>query len=594
MITLLNLLSSLALLVWGTHIVRSDILHVYGAQLRRILSTSVTRRRNAFLAGVGVTSLVQSSNATAVIVSSFVANGLVGLTPALAIMLGADVGTALMTGVLSFDLSWVSPLFIFCGVVVYLSRRQTRVGRIGRAAIGLGLILLALHLIGEATRPMTESAGIGVLFSSLTGDTLLDVLIGAVFAIVTYSSLAAVLLAATLAASDVITLKVALCMVIGANLGSGVLALVGASRQNAAGRRVGLGSMLFRLSGAILVLPFMSYLSNWVLYVTGDVRAGIVGFHVIYNTVRCGLLLPMVPYMARFCTVVMPTVTKDSDPLRARHLDPAAIDTPTLALANAAREVLRIGDIIENMLTGLLPVIRENDLARARRIRKLDDDVDKLYAEVKKYLALVSREDLDEKEIRRWTDIITLTINLEQAGDIIERIVSGIESKKIAKQRTFSTAGMTEVCELHARLLSSLRLGLSVFLTNDLKSAQRLLAEKEAFRDLERAYAKAHLLRFAGQTQQSIETSSLHLDLISDMKRLHSLFCATAYPVLDAAGLLRQSRMRAEQAAMPGVLPDLVPEATTPQPDLVDETCLEANRDLNPDVGPNSDLPKVS
>ena len=548
MITLLNLISALALLVWGTHIVRSDVLHVYGAQLRRILSTSVAKRHNAFLAGVGVTSLVQSSNATAVIVSSFVASGLVGLTPALAIMLGADVGTALMTGVLSFDLSWVSPLLIFCGVVVYLGKRQTPVGRVGRAAIGLGLILLALELISAATRPMTEAAGIGVLFSSLTGDILLDVVIGALFAIVTYSSLAAVLLAATLAASGVITLEVALCMVIGANLGSGVLALVGASRQNAAGRRVGLGSMLFRLSGAVVVLPFMDYLPALVTYVTGDVRAATVGFHVVYNTVRCALLLPLIAPMARLCTFLMPSVAKDNDALRPRHLDPAAIDTPTLALANAAREVLRIGDIIENMLTGLLPVIRNNDLARAKRIRKLDDDVDKLYAEVKKYLARVSQENLDDIEIRRWTDIITLTINLEQAGDIIERIVSGIESKKIAKQRTFSAEGMSEVCELHARLVSSLRLGLSVFLTNDLPSAQRLLAEKEAFRDLERAYAKTHLLRFAGQTQQSIETSSLHLDLISDMKRLHSLFCATAYPVLDAAGLLRSSRMRRQQA----------------------------------------------
>jgi len=202
-----------------------------------------------------------------------------------------------------------------------------------------------------------------------------------------------------------------------------------------------------------------------------------------------------------------------------------------------------VGDIIESMLVGLLPVIRDNDLARARIIRKLDDDVDKLYTEIKMYLARVSRKDLADAEIRRWTEIITLTINLEQAGDIIERMVRVIESKKIAKQRSLSDEGMDEITELHARLLSSLRLGLSVFLNSDLRSAQRLLIEKEAFRDLERAYAKTHLVRLAGGTPQSIETSSLHLDLISDMKRLHSLFCSTAYPVLDAAGMLRRSRL---------------------------------------------------
>lgn len=543
MITLLHLMSALALLVWGTHIVRTDVLRVYGAQLRRILSTSISKRWLAFSAGVGVTSLVQSSNATAVIVCSFVAQGLVGLTPALAIMLGADVGTALMTGVLSFDLSWLSPLLIFGGVVVYLSRRHTSIGRLGRAVIGLGLILLALELIAAATQPMMHAAGIKVLFSSLTGDVLLDTLIGALFAMLTYSSLAAVLLAATLTTSGIISLKVALCLVIGANLGSGVTALLSAASQNVAGRRVALGSMLFRLSGAILVLPFINHLELLIAGLGHDLRFSVVAFHVLYNSVRCGLLLPLVEPMARLCERLLPERPLDDGAVRSQHLDPAAIDTPSLALANASREVLRIGDLIEKMLSCLLPVIRENDTIRAQQIRRLDDDVDRLYTEVKMYLARVSREELNAKEVRRWTDVITLTINLEQAGDIIVRIVKGLENKKIAPQRTFSDAGMQEVCEMHARLRASLQLGLSVFLESDVRSAQKLLAEKEAFRDLERAYAKTHLVRLAGETRQSIETSSLHLDLISDMKRMHSLFCSTAYSVLDEAGLLRRSRM---------------------------------------------------
>jgi len=542
-VTLLNLLAALALLVWGTHIVRTDVLHVYGTQLRRVLSHSVSRTGWAFAAGVGVTGLIQSSNATAVIVSGFVASGLVALAPALAIMLGADVGTALMTAVLSFDLSWVCPLLIFCGVIVYLSRRSTRAGRIGRAVIGLGLILLALDLIEASTGPMTESAEMEILFSTLTGDRLLDVTIGALLAILTYSSLATVLLSATLAAAGVISLPVALCMVVGANLGSGALAMMSASRLNPAGKRVGLGSLLFRLGGAAVVLPFIGVLADGIAALGLDARVGVVGFHVAYNMLRCVLLLPLVQPMARLCERLLPDAPDEGDAVRPRHLDPAAMDTPTLALANAAREVLRVGDIIESMLVGLLPVIRDNDLARARIIRKLDDDVDKLYTEIKMYLARVSRKDLADAEIRRWTEIITLTINLEQAGDIIERMVRVIESKKIAKQRSLSDEGMDEITELHARLLSSLRLGLSVFLNSDLRSAQRLLIEKEAFRDLERAYAKTHLVRLAGGTPQSIETSSLHLDLISDMKRLHSLFCSTAYPVLDAAGMLRRSRL---------------------------------------------------
>jgi phosphate:Na+ symporter len=547
MLSLLNLLSALAMLVWGTHLVRTGVLRVYGADLRRILSTSIKRRPLAFMAGVGVTSLVQSSNATSVIVCSFVAQGLINLGPALAIMLGADVGTALMAGVLSFDLSWLSPLLIFCGVIVHLSSKQKKSGQLGRIAIGLGFITLALQLIATATRPMTQMAGIEVLFSSLTGDVMLDALIGALFAMVTYSSLAAVLLAATLATSGVISLEVALCLVVGANLGSGMLALLSAANHNAPGRRVALGSFLFRLAGAVIVLPFIGVLHVEVAQLIADPTKAVVAFHIAYNFVRSSLFLLLTERMARFCIRWLPDSNEANAGIRPRYLDPAAINTPTLALANAAREVLRMGEIIENMLAGLLVVVRDSDAARAREVRKLDDDVDKLYTDVKMYLARVSRQELDEAEIRRWTDIITLTINLEQSGDIIERIVTDVEAKKILPKRDFSAAGMREVMEMHARLVTSLQLGLSVFLNGDLKSAQRLLAEKESFRDLEREYAQTHLVRLAGETMQSIETSSLHLDIISDMKRLHSLFCSPAYPVLDKAGLLRKSRMKLAQ-----------------------------------------------
>jgi phosphate:Na+ symporter len=190
--------------------------------------------------------------------------------------------------------------------------------------------------------------------------------------------------------------------------------------------------------------------------------------------------------------------------------------------------VLRIGDIVRTMLDNVGELIHHNDLAKARETTRMDDDVDQLYAAVKAYLSSISREQLDEADSRRWTDIIALTINLEHAGDIIERIVIDIEEKKIAHRLAFSEQGLGELEDLHARLVSNLQLGLSVFLNNDLRCAERLLAEKERFRDLERVYSYAHLDRLAGQTLRSIETSALHLDMISDMKRLNSLFCSTA------------------------------------------------------------------
>ncbi|WP_455813930.1 Na/Pi cotransporter family protein [Pseudomonas graminis] len=534
MLTLLNLLSAVALLVWGTHIVRTGIMRVYGADLRRVLSRSVAKKPMAFLAGIGVTALVQSSNATTMLVTSFVAQELVGLTPALVIILGADVGTALMARILTFDLSWLSPLFIFFGVVFFLGRKQTRAGQIGRASIGLGLILLALQLIVAAATPITQAAGVKVVFSSLTGDVMLDSLIGALFAIISYSSLAAVLLTATLTATGVISFKVALCLVVGANLGSGLLAMLNNSASNASGKRVALGSLLFKFIGSLLVLPFIDSLAGWLEKLPVNDEELVIFFHVFYNLIRCVVMVPFAEPMAALCRRLIREEPETDLRLKPRHLDPGSLDTPALALANASRETLRMGDVMEQMLATFSKVVH-GELREDREIRKLDDDVDVLYTAIKLYLAQMPKEDLPEEDSRRWAEIIEMALNLEQAGDILERMSGDVADKSLAARRAFSVEGLQELDAQIELLTNNLRLSLSVFFSRDMTSAKRLRRAKHRFRITNRRYSHAHVDRLHQHNVQSIETSSLHLGLLGDMKRLNSLFCAVAYSVLEQA-----------------------------------------------------------
>jgi len=336
-----------------------------------------------------------------------------------------------------------------------------------------------------------------------------------------------------LAASKVISLKVALCLVIGANLGSGVLALLSSTLQNPAGRRVALGSLLFKLAGCILVLPLVGPLANWIDNWPISTAELVIAFHLLYNSVRCTLCLPLTVPMARFCDWLLPDRPQPDDVAKPRHLDPADLETPSLALANAVRETLRMGDIVEQMLNNLMQVIHSGDPLLGKQIRKLDDDVDALYTAIKLYLARMPREDLSEADSRRWAEIIELAINLEQAGDIIEHMLGAVQDKKTSRSRSFSDHGLEEITVLHGQLLSNLRLSLSVFLNGDQEGARRLRRAKQRFRLQERRFAHSHVDRLRQQVVQSIETSSLHLDLISDMKRLNSLFCAIAYAVLD-------------------------------------------------------------
>jgi len=542
--TLLNLLAGVSLLVWGTHIVRADILRLFGGTLRRFLRVSVANPIHAFFAGVGVTALIQSSTATALIVASFAGQGLIGTAPALAVMLGADVGTSLVTVVLSSNLSWLSPLLIFVGVVLYLSQRAEPIGRFGRVLLGLGLIIFALQWIAVAARPVVEAAGVKVIFGSLTGDVLLDMLVAALLTVLCYSSLAVVLVVATLASLHVIALPVALGLVLGANLGSGLLGMLSTLKSPREARRVTVGNFLFKLIGCLVLAPVLQHIEAPIAALDLVAAHEVVLFHLAFNlALAVGFIFFTAP-IARIATRLLPAKPLVDDPAKPRYLDPSALATPALAISCAAREALRVGDVIEQMLNGMLTVLKTNDRALAERLRKLDDVVDGLYTAIKLYLTQVSREALEEGEGRRWTDIVSFTINMEQVGDIVERIIIDVEDKKIDKGRSFSEAGLAEIVDLHARLIANLRLGLAVFLNGDLKSAQELLAQKVLFRDLERAYANSHLERLAGQTLESIETSSLHLDLIADLRRINSHVCSIAYPILEQAGVLAKTRLK--------------------------------------------------
>ena len=495
MIHLLNLLAAIALLVWGIYNVRTGVLRAFGENLRSVLARSVANRLSAMLAGLGVTTLLQSSTATCLIVASFVGSGLIGTTPGLAVMLGADVGTALMVLVFSFDLSWLSPLLIFVGVVFFVAWERGMLGRIGRVLIGLGLITLALQLIVTATRPLTEAQAVRALLAALPDDIGLHLLAGGVLAVLCYSSLAVVLLTATLAAQGLLTLPVAVGLVLGANVGSALLAILVTASGPAELRRLPLGNFIFKAVGAALMIPLLPELRLLLHNHVADIHQQVVFFHLGFNLLMALLFVGFVGPVARITERALPKPSTLGSSDRPRYLDPVALATPSLAISCAAREAL------------------------------------------------------SEREGRRWTDIVSFTINMEQIGDCIERILQDLEDKKIRKGRRFSEAGMAEIFHLHERLLANLRLGMSVFLDGHVRDAQRLLEEKARFRDLEREYAANHIMRLQDNTAQSIETSSLHLDLIGELKRINSHICSIAYPILDSAGALASTRLRHSQLA---------------------------------------------
>ncbi len=538
-LVLLDLLGGVALLLWGLHMVLTGMLRAFGPDLRRFLNKALRNRFTAFVAGLGLTALLQSSTATGLMTTSLAADGLVSLVPALAIMLGANVGTTLIVQVLSFNVSTVAPVFFIVGVITFRAGGQSLTRALGRIAIGLGLTLLALHILIDTLAPAEQAPLARALLASVTQDPVLCIAIAAVLTWAAHSSVAVVLLVMSLAYSHFVSAEAALALVLGANLGSAINPLIeGGISGNPASRRLPLGNMINRLFGILVVLPFLPTLARELPALQPDVSKMTAEFHMLFNIALALIFIGPLNAMEWLLVRILPDRPRPADPSTPRYLDESLLETPPVALANAAREALRMGDMIETMLRDVMTGLMNNDRKLAGEVSEMDNAVDRLDDAIKLYITKLTRGSLDEREGRRAMEIISFTINLEHIGDIIDKNLRELAIKKIKRRLQFSPEGAAELSAFHKRVCESLQEAFGVFMTGDVEAARRLLREKIALRKAELEAADRHFERLREGRPESLETTSLHLDILSDLKRIHSHICSVAYPVLEAAGEL--------------------------------------------------------
>ncbi len=542
-LVLLDLMGGVALLLWGLHMVHSGILRAFGPDLRRLLARGLSNRFTAFAAGLGLTALLQSSTGTALITSSFAAEGLVSLVAALAIMLGANVGTTLIVQVLSFNIAAVAPVLFVLGLVAFRSGPRSRIKDIGRVSIGLGLMLLSLHILLDTLAPAEHAPGVRIFMNAVTGDPVLCIIIAAVITWAVHSSVASVLLIMSLAYAQFISPYAALALVLGANLGSAINPIFeGGRRDDPASYRLPVGNLINRLAGIVMVLPFLHPITETLQGWQPDLAKMTAAFHVAFNGATAMIFIGLLDGLARLLKMLLPDRIRESDPFRPRYLDESALETPSLALADAARETLRMGDLVEVMLRKVMAAMMTNDRSLVDQVSKMDNMVDSLDEAIKLYVTKLTRGSLDENEGRRAMEIISFAINLEHIGDIIDKNLSELATKKIKRRFQFSPEGSEELSAFHKRTMDSLRIAFGVFMSGDANEARKLLGEKAALRNTELAAIERHLDRLREGRPETIETTSLHLDVLRDLRRIHSHICSVAYPVLDAAGELAAYR----------------------------------------------------
>ncbi|HEV3492694.1 MAG TPA: Na/Pi cotransporter family protein [Reyranella sp.] len=548
--TVLNVLGSVTLLLWGVRMVRTGLTRAFGAALRRAIAACSRNRLTAFLGGIAITGLLQSSTATSLLVSSFAGRGLIPLSIAFAIMLGADIGTTIAAQILSFDLGWVSPLLIGTGVITFLSSEADKPRHLGRVAIGLGLMLLSLKLLALATQPLRNAPAFMALLQGLQDEYVIAVVVGTLATWFVHSSLSTVLLVMSFAGSGLIEPKLALALVIGANIGGALAPYMAQSGADVEARRVPLANLMTRAVVGVALLPFLGPIVEGLSMIDASATRLPVNFHTAYNIAASLIFLPLVDVVAWACRRLLPAKPVVDDPGKPRHLDPNVLDSPAEALGCALRETLNLGDRVADMLRGTIDVFERNDPKAVKAIEAADDAVDRLYEAIKLYLIQTSRTELGEEDGKRYIEILTFTTNLEHIGDIVDKNLMELAAKKIRNRYAFSPEGMAELRAFHARVLENLRLALNVFTTRDITLARRLVAEKTAMREAEAKAADSHFARLREGRPESIETSSIHMDVIRDLKRINGHLASVAYPILEAAGELADTRLKEAQPLM--------------------------------------------
>jgi phosphate:Na+ symporter len=524
----------MALLLYGMQLAGEALQRAAGARLRQILTHLTANRISALLTGAGVTALIQSSTATTVMLIGFVQAGLLSLHQAMGIILGADVGTTLTVQLLAFKIYDSALLLVGLGFSVLFVARRRLVKDLGQAGLGFGLIFLGLKLMIEGMEPLRANALVAQVLLTFAENPILGVTVAAAFSALVHSSAATIGLALALSGHGLLPLAGAVPLVLGANIGTCATALAASLGSTTEAKRVAVAHIGFKLLGAAIVLPFLDPFVAFTAASAADPARQIANAHTLFNVGISLLFLPFQGPAARLITALVPDRPEEEARFRTRYLDERFADQPSLAIGQASREALRMADIVQGMFRDAAGVFRGGSQELLEDVERRDDQVDYLEREIKLYLTRLDKQTMTEDLSRREIALLGFIGNLENIGDIIDKNLMELARKKLYQGRRFSEPGEAELMDFHGQIGKNLERALVAFATGDRSLAREVLDNRAVIRQRERELRQSHLDRLRAGLAESVETSEIHLDVLTNLKRINSHITAVAYPIIES------------------------------------------------------------
>ncbi|SHI26365.1 Na/Pi cotransporter family protein [Pollutimonas bauzanensis] len=542
----------IALLLWGVHMVQSGVQRAFGAALGVWMGHALGKRWRAFFTGLAITAAIQSSTATGLMITSFAAGGLVALAPGLAAMLGANVGTTIIVQLLSFNLTALAPALILVGVWLFRRNQPSRRRDLGRVFIGLGLLLLALHQLVQLFAPLQDAHLLQILLGALSDQPVIALLLATALAWAAHSSVAVVVLIMSLASHGLVNPTLAFALVLGANLGTSINPILeGASDDDPATRRLPLGNLGTRLAGCILALAILPWLPPLMSGLTSDPARAVANFHTLFNIVTALVFLPLLTPYSRLMIRLLPKRTDPNDPSRPLYLDESAHEVPGIALGNAAREALRLADMLQGLLGMARAGFLRDNRHRITHARYINNAINRLDGLITTYVATLDQDAMNREDHRRRDEILSFSANIAHAASIATNGLLAHATALYKKGWSFNAKQRDELTEMLDRLIRNQRQTAALFVAEDIKSARYLAFEKDYFREIETNAAEQHLLNIKSGRLDQAEVGSFYLDILRDIKAVNScLVEAAAYPILAKHDELLPNRLRDNESVM--------------------------------------------
>ncbi len=552
-IFIINLAGATMLLLFAVRMVQTGIERAMGPSFKRLITTHKDSRIRTAAGGVVLAIVLQSATASALLASGFAASGLLTFAGALAVVLGADFGSAMVIQVLSFRLDWLIPLFLSIGGYLFLKVKGPTAPQIGRIFLGIAFILLALRLIGEAVHPIRDGDFLPIIAQYLQADYVTAFLVGAVITFVMHSSVAAILMFVTFVSLGALPVAAGISLLLGANLGSATLPIWLSRGMAIEARRVTLGNFILRGTGATLALILINTtpLASMLNALSGGQI--LVSVHLAFNIILLFAALPFVGFLEKPITALMPDTNGkngESDPLKpVSALDHRVINNPQMALGSLTREILRMSEIVEMMARPVMELYESGNQEQIQFVQDLDKSVNAALSDIRRYVAAIPRDKMTKAEARHARELTEYAINLEVAGDIISKKLMKLALSKSRKKVKFSSAGWAELQALHERVIANMTLAFNVLLSEDIESARLLMEEKSNMASKEHKSRKKHLKRLREGREESFESSDIHLETLRALKDLNSQIAAVAYPILYKHGQLLETRLVEEMGS---------------------------------------------